>query len=114
MLFGCLAGAVQGLFFRNENWLGGYGSWTRRMLRLGHISFFGIAFINIAFALSVFALGVEKEIYIPSKMFLIGAVGMPLVCYLSAIKDTFRHLFFIPTLSVIVGIVTFLWRMFTR
>jgi hypothetical protein len=84
------------------------------MLRLGHISFFGIAFINIAFALSAQTLGVEKEVYLPSILFLIGAAGMPLVCYLSAIKDTFRHLFFIPTLSVIVGIAAFLWKILIR
>ena len=114
ILLGCLVGAVQGLFFHKESWLGGYDSWPRRMLRLGHISFFGIAFINLAFALSASILGIEKNIYIPSRLFLIGAVGMPLVCYLSAIKDTFRHLFFIPALSVIVGIVAFLWRIFAR
>ncbi|HUU26228.1 MAG TPA: hypothetical protein VM123_00315 [archaeon] len=110
ILLGCLAGAAEGLFFHKENWLGGYGSWSRRLLRLGHVSFFGIAFINLAFALSASALGVEKGIEIPSKMFLVAAVGMPLVCYLSAIKKPFRHLFFIPAMAVILGLTVFLWR----
>jgi len=114
ILLGCLGGAVQGLFFRKENWMGGYGSWTRRMMRLGHISFIGIALINIAFAMTASTMGIENEIYIPSVLFIIASVGMPLVCYLSAIKDTFRHLFFIPALSVIAGIVVLLWIMFTR
>jgi hypothetical protein len=114
ILLGCLVGGGKGLFFRREDWLGGYGSWQRRMVRLGHISFFGIAFINIAFALSSRTLGVETEVCLPSILFLIGAAGMPLVCYLSAIKDTFRHLFFIPTLSVIVGVATFLWKILIR
>jgi hypothetical protein len=114
ILLGCLVGAVEGLFFREEDWLGGYGSWQRRMLRLGHISLFGIGFINIAFALSARTLDIEEEVYLPSILFLIGAAGMPLVCYLSAIKDMFRHLFFIPALSVIMGVAAFLWKIVTR
>ena len=114
MLLGGIMGAIQGLFFHQEEWLGGYGSWIRRMMRLGHISFFGIAFINIAFALTANVLGFEQDIYIPSILFIIGAVGMPLICYLSAFKKGFRHLFFIPALSIIGGIVSLLWIMYTH
>lgn len=35
---------------------------------------------------------------------------MPLVCYLSAARKTFRHLFFIPALSVTLGVAVFLVR----
>ena len=41
------------MFFHGEDWLGGYGSWRRRMLRLGHISMIGTGLLNLAFALSV-------------------------------------------------------------
>jgi len=51
-LLGCLAGAIPGLFFHNSDWLGGYASWQRRMIRLAHIAFFGIGFINLSFALT--------------------------------------------------------------
>lgn len=112
MLLGGIMGAIQGLFFHQEEWLGGYGSWIRRMVRLGHISFFGIAFINIAFAVTVNVLGIEQEVSISSILFIIGAVGMPLICYLSAFKKEFRHLFFIPALSIIGGIVSLLWIMY--
>ncbi len=114
MLLGGIMGAVQGLFFHNEEWLGGYGTWKRRMMRLGHISFFGIAFINISFAVTANIMGIELEISIPSVLFIVGAIGMPLICYLSAFKKGFRHLFFIPALSVIVGIVTLLWIMYSH
>jgi len=80
------------------------------MLRLAHVSFFGIAFINMSFALSASALGINAALGAPSVLFIIGAISMPLVCYLSAVKDTFRHLFFIPVLSIILGTVIFLWR----
>lgn len=114
MLLGGIMGAIQGLFFHQEEWLGGYGSWIRRMMRLGHISFFGIAFINIAFAVTANVLGIEQGIYIPSVLFIIGAIGMPLICYLSAFRKGFRHLFFIPALSIIGGVVSLLWIMYTH
>ncbi|RXQ95831.1 hypothetical protein EO244_05855 [Ancylomarina salipaludis] len=109
MLLGGILGAVQGLFFHKEEWLGGYGSWQRRMMRLGHISFFGIAFINIAFTFTAKSLNIEQEVPLPSALFLIGAIGMPLICYLSAFKKPIRHLFFIPALSIIGGIMSLLW-----
>ena len=37
-LLGVLTGAVPGLFFHRENWLGGYNAWRRRLARLAHIS----------------------------------------------------------------------------
>ncbi len=49
ILLGLLSGIAQGLHFHKSDWLGGYGSWSRRMMRLGHVSFFGIALLNLAF-----------------------------------------------------------------
>ena len=34
ILLGFVTGMVLGLFFHHENWLGGYGSFKRRMYRL--------------------------------------------------------------------------------
>lgn len=111
---GCVAGAVQGLFFHGENWLGGYNSWTRRMLRLGHISLVGLGLLNLAFALSMTALGITVGTLWPSRLLLAGAVSMPLLCYLSAFKSDFRHLFFIPALSVIAAAAMTAWRVLSR
>ena len=109
-LAGCISGAVPGLFFYQVDWLGGYASWKRRMVRLAHISFFGLAFINLAFVLSGQIISIESEFRITSYSLIIGAITMPLVCYLSAIRPFFRHLFFIPVASVCIGVVTFLVR----
>jgi hypothetical protein len=107
-LAGCISGAVPGLFFYQEDWLGGYPSWRRRMIRLAHISFFGIAFINLAFVLSGHLFSIESGVRISSYSLIAGAITMPLVCYLSAMKPFFRHLFFIPVVSILIGIVAFL------
>jgi hypothetical protein len=110
-LMGCVAGAVTGLFFHGEGWLGGYSSWHRRMIRLGHIAFFGIGFLNLAFALTARAFALEPRLKVASALLIVGAVAMPLVCYLSAWRAFFRHLFFIPALSVMFGVAVCLWRM---
>ena len=112
-LLGCVAGAVTGLFFHKNDWFGGYASWPRRMIRLAHISFFGIGFINLAFALTARALGLEAGLQGISLLLIAGAVTMPTVCYLSAWKPGFRNIFFIPAMSVTIGIALFAWRIIT-
>ena len=53
ILLGFASGMVLGMFFHAENWLGGYGSFKRRMYRLGHISFFGLGAVNLLFWLTM-------------------------------------------------------------
>lgn len=113
-LVGVLTGAVTGLSFHRKDWLGGYDSWPRRLIRLGHISFFGLGFVNLAFALSAGALGIVTGLRTASSLFIVGAVTMPIVCYLSAWKPPLRHLFFIPVVSVLSAMVLFLGRMLLK
>lgn len=107
-LLGAAAGLVIGVFFHEENWLGGYASWRRRMIRLGHIAFFGIGIINLSFALTARALGLESAIALPSLLLVIGAATMPLVCFLSAWRLPFRNAFAVPALATTLGIALFL------
>jgi hypothetical protein len=107
ILAGFVAGAVQGLFFHADDWFGGYASWRRRMLRLGHISFFGLAGINLAYAVSVPLLAPAGHGPWPARLFVVGAITMPLVCYLSAYRKPFRHLFPVPVTALLVGAAWF-------
>ena len=100
---GVVAGVPQGLFFHRDDWLGGYCSWRRRLMRLGHVSFFGIAFLNLAFAWTV-----NQPHWLPRSPLpgatLAAAQGlMPLVCYLAAWRPALRRLFFLPVACVVVG-----------
>ena len=106
MAFGVISGAVMGLFFHREDWLGGYGSYPRRMLRLGHISFFGLGMVNFLFALTAAQIGLAAA-FLPdaSLALILGAATMPVCCGISAIKKDLRHLFPIPVMSVITGLV---------
>ena len=107
MLGGVVSGAVIGLFFHQDAWMGGYGSFRRRMTRLGHISFWGLGFINLLFAFSVKTLELPAmNAQIASTAFVLGAITMPLCCFLTAWQGSFRHLFPIPVTCVLVGIMS--------
>jgi len=112
ILVGLLAGAGIGMFFSREDWLEGYGSWRRRMLRLMHISLVGTGLLNLAFALSLLYLPTAAPPRTPSVLFVVGAVSMPLVCGLAAWRKPMRHLFFIPVLSLVIATASFLYQGF--
>lgn len=103
MLAGALAGAAQGMMFHREDWLGGYASWPRRMLRLGHIAFFGIGLLNIAFAGAMRMLWSRPPV-LSAYCLAAAALLMPAVCYLAAWRKPMRHLFALPVMCVLVGI----------
>ena len=97
VLLGFASGAVIGLFFDRDDWLGGFSSWRRRLTRLGHISFFGLAFVNIAFVVSAPHLHVDDDaLRVPSRLLLVGTVAMPAACFLSAWRERLRGAFVLP------------------
>ncbi len=107
-LAGAVTGALIGLFFHKDGWLGGYDSFSRRLVRLGHIACFGLGFINILFGLTAASLPASSTLQLGSVLLAVGMVTMPLNCFLTAWKKPFRHLFFIPAGSTLFGIVCLL------
>jgi hypothetical protein len=109
MLGGVASGAVIGLFFHREDWMGGYASYRRRLTRLGHISFFGIGFLNLLYGLSLPHLAGPTPGATPASAgalcLLVAAIAMPTCCFLSAWRKPLRHLFPIPVLAATAGIV---------
>lgn len=103
-VLGMLSGAVLGLGFAREGFLGGYGSWERRLLRLGHVSFFGLGLINILFAHSVARVSLDAPWpMLASVSLVVGGVTMPVCCGLSAWKKPLKVLFPIPVVALLVG-----------
>ncbi|MBI1367339.1 MAG: hypothetical protein GC162_01655 [Planctomycetes bacterium] len=100
---GMSTGAMVGLRFAREEFAGGYASWPRRLMRLGHISFFGLAIVNFMFYQTTRALPGDR-LWVPSLLLIAGAVTMPAMCYLSAWRKPWRHLFFIPVVCLIGGV----------
>jgi hypothetical protein len=100
-----LSGAIIGLFFYRENFLGGYSSFRRRILRLGHIALAALGMINVLYGLSPARSEALLESQIASLGFIIGGVTMPAICFLSAWRVGFRHLFFIPVSALIIAVI---------
>ena len=111
ILAGLLAGAAIGMFFHNDDWLGGYASWRRRMLRLGHIASIMVGILNLlfVFSISLALVDVSKLTDIASWLFAVGLVGMPVCCYAAAVCKPLRHLFPIPATCLIVGTALLFW-----
>ena len=106
MLMGALSGAALGLFFHDEKWMGGYASFRRRLARLGHISFFGLGFLNLLFAFTYHVSGLPGAWGgVAAVGLIVGAATMPLCCFLAAWRKPLRHLFPIPVTGVVVGVV---------
>ena len=106
MLGGAVSGAALGLFFHGENWMGGYASFRRRLARLGHISFFGLGFLNLLFAFTnqIVALP-ARAASLAAGALIAAAVAMPTCCFLAAWRPSFRHLFAVPVVGVLTGIM---------
>ena len=107
ILLGFLSGMLQGLFFHQENWLGGYSSFKRRMYRLAHISFFGLGTVNLLFYLTVQGVPLTGALGVASVSFIVGAISMPICSLLLAHFPKAHALFCIPVVSLILaGVLT--------
>jgi hypothetical protein len=106
ILLGFVSGMALGMFFQGENWLGGYGSFKRRMYRLGHISFFGLGAVNLLFWLTMQHLPLAGPlIHFASLAFIVGAIAMPVCCAVMAHFPKAHMIFSVPVVSLITGAV---------
>jgi hypothetical protein len=99
-----VSGAIIGMFFHKEEFMGGYSSFRRRLTRLGHIAQAALGMLNVLFAVST----PQIEGW-PAQLaglgMIVGGISMPTVCFLTAWKPGFRHLFFIPVVSLMTGVI---------
>jgi hypothetical protein len=104
LLCGFLSGLYLGLNFHRENWLGGYASFKRRLYRLAHVSFFGLAFVNLMFYFTARQFGAQSALTaFASWAFVAGAISMPVCCVVMAHFPKTLMLFSVPVLSLLAG-----------
>jgi hypothetical protein len=101
VIVGFLSGTFLGLGFAREDFLGGYPSWRRRLVRLGHIACVMLGVLQMLFALSPAASA--PHAMLTAEFWLAGSVSMPVVCWLAAWRQPLRALFFVPVLSLLAG-----------
>ena len=99
-----VTGAIIGQRFHEADGMGGYASFRRRMVRLGHISFVGLGLINLAFAFSSLQFDLHEGIERVSSIgFLVGAATMPAACFLTAYHEKYKSLFAVPVVALVVA-----------
>jgi hypothetical protein len=106
ILLGFASGALMGLQFQRENWLGGYSSFPRRLYRLGHISFFGLGLINFLFAATLRIFGVDSPaVAYAAYAFIAGGILMPICCLIMAHfpQRKAAFVFAAPVASLLLG-----------
>ena len=105
--FGFLSGMLLGLYFDREAWLGGYASYRRRLIRLGHIALLGLGILNILFDVSRPRLGLPAgQVQLAGAAMMIGGISMPLCCAAAAWRPALKPLFAVPVISLIAAGVT--------
>jgi hypothetical protein len=99
-----VTGATLGLFFHRDDFWGGYDSFRRRIVRLGHIALAALGMMNVLYSLSPWPPPETWRADAASIAFIVGGVGMPAVCFLSGWRKEMRHLFFVPVTSLILAV----------
>lgn len=107
ILLAFISGAVIGLFFYRDDFLGGYTSFRRRILRLGHIAQAALGLMNVVAGNGQISTGVDYSLLAQWSLVL-GGFSMPAVCFLSAWRPGYRRLFFIPVTFLIIAAVEIL------
>ncbi|MEO6435300.1 MAG: hypothetical protein ABIP55_06010 [Tepidisphaeraceae bacterium] len=105
VLAAIFTGALIGMGFHRDDFLGGYTSFRRRLWRLGHIALAALGMMNVLFALGPWPSPGSGLARAASICFIAGGVLMPTVCLLAGWRESFRHLFFLPVVSLILAVV---------
>jgi hypothetical protein len=100
-----VTGALIGLAFHREDFLGGYSAFRRRMLRLGHIALAALGMMNVIFSLSPWPPPAAWSGQAASICFVAGGLTMPAACFLTAWREPFRHVFAIPVAALVLAVV---------
>lgn len=113
IFLGVVSGALMGLGFLKPEFLGGYAAPRRRLLRLGHISFFGLGALNILFAQSAATDATEFTDLMTTagNALLIAGLTMPFTCAAVAWWQTLYPLFIVPVAAALAGTGLIAWEM---
>ena len=100
-----LTGAGIGLFFHQPEFWGGYASFRRRIVRLGHIALAALGMMNVLYALCPWPTADRWNGIWAGRLWIIGGLAMPIVCFLTGWREGFRNWFFVPVAALIGAVV---------
>ncbi|MBI4166990.1 MAG: hypothetical protein HY508_14790 [Acidobacteria bacterium] len=106
VLGGLVMGLVMGLKFQREEWLGGYGAFPRRMVRLAHVALVALGMMNIQYAQSAARTHLDPRFAnLASWSFLAAAILMPACCLWMAARRSHFEIFAAPIVCLATGLV---------
>ncbi len=106
ILAGVLMGAYMGIKFQREDWLGGYFSLPRRMVRLAHIALVALGMLNILFARSLESLKLSPPLETVASWTLIAAAFlMPASCICISLGSRRFEMFAAPIICLVTGLI---------
>ena len=106
LLAAFVSGAAVGLRFHRTDFWGGYASFPRRIVRLGHVALAALGMLNLLFALSLSQLHVGGPfIRVASVCLVVGSLAMPAVCFLAGWREPLRRLFVVPVAALVLAVV---------
>ena len=106
MCLGFILGMTMGIWAEGKGWLGGYGSVTRRYLRLGHIAFIALSIINILYGKELALVDLSDNMKnIGSFLMIFGAVGVPVTCVSAAFIRKIKYFLPLPASAILIGTI---------
>jgi len=110
LVFGAGSGLLLGLWsfdgpVPTPAWLGDYGDTARRLVRLGHIAFFGLGMLNVLIARELPRLVLDKGVKrIASRAMNFGNIFLPLTLFAAGAYHPLKYLMPVPAISVFVAL----------
>ena len=115
LALGAVTGLILGLWSFDgpmavPEWLGGYGDTSRRLMRLGHIAFFGLGILNLLLARELSLLGLRAGARRAASVAMnFGNIFLPLTLIAAAVYRPFKYLMPLPALAVTIAMALAAW-----
>lgn len=107
---GAVTGLVLGLWSFGgpvpvPEWIGDYNSLPRRLLRLGHIAFFGLGILNIMLALHFGRpRGFTSHGRLALRAMNFGNIFLPITLIIAAVVEPSKYLMSVPAMAVTIAL----------
>lgn len=112
---GVISGALMGLWAFDGPldppvWIGDYENTPRRLMRLGHISFFGIGYLNLFLARELPGFDLEHRTKaLASRCMNVANTLLPLLLFAAAAYGPLKYLLPFPVIAALTALVIAAW-----
>lgn len=110
LVFGAISGLVLGLWsfggpMEVPAWLGDYGDVSRRLARLGHISFFGLGILNLLLVRELPRCALREQAKRTASIAMnFGNVFLPLTLFAAAVYHPMKYAMGLPSSSAALAL----------